>query len=82
MPTAIASSEQDIGRALAFEEARDAMVTLRAMRSLLTPGQMETLEILMDDEARRTIFKSMEDVARGNVQPLSEALREIEEETC
>ena len=54
----------------AFEEARDAVVTLRVLKPLLTKQDAETLSILMDKELISHIDKSLEEARSDMLEPI------------
>ncbi len=55
---------------IAFEEAREAVVKIQTLKSLLTPGELETLEILLDKENIIHIAQSLDDAKQGNIEPI------------
>lgn len=67
-------------RKIAFERARDAVTVIRTVRPMLTPSQAETLALLLDDETRETIERSVGEAERGQHRPLKEAIDDTEDE--
>lgn len=53
-----------------YEEAREAVATLWALRPLLSPQDAETLAILMDKDLIAHLEKSMTEAAGGKTEPL------------
>lgn len=49
-----------------FEEAREAIIKLETLTRVLTPGELETLEILFDKRATALIAASLQDARGGN----------------
>ncbi|MAG28792.1 hypothetical protein CL632_01430 [bacterium] len=60
--------------ARAFEDAREAVFTLRDSRSSLSPQEKETLSILMDKELMGQLNTSLRDARDGKVEPLENIL--------
>jgi len=58
---------------LAFEEAKEAIITLKKIAPLLSRSQLETLEILMDKELTKTLLESVKEADRGEVVPFEKA---------
>lgn len=59
-----------------FEKAREAVVVIKTLCNTLTPGERETLALLMDSEAMDTIEKSVTEAESGNFEPLEKAVQE------
>ncbi|MBI4276796.1 hypothetical protein HY629_03085 [Candidatus Uhrbacteria bacterium] len=57
-----------------FEKAREAVVTIKTLRPTLTSAERETLALLLDHDAMETIERGVEEVARGQVEPLEGAV--------
>ena len=54
-----------------FEEAREAVVKLESLSRLLTPAELETLEILFDKHAMATLAKSLAEAEQGKYKPIA-----------
>jgi hypothetical protein len=54
----------------AFEEARDAVTKLRALRPLLSSRDAETLGIIMDRDLMRHLDESTREARAGKTEPL------------
>ncbi len=59
-----------------FEKAREAVATIQTLKPSLSPSELETLELLMDNAAMETIKKSVEEAEVGNVISLEDAVKE------
>ena len=59
----------------AFEKAREAALTLLALKEILTPAQLETLEILLDKKSLDQIAKSLKEAEKGKFEPLENILK-------
>ena len=59
----------------AFEKAREAALTLLALKEILTPAQLETLEILFDKKSLDQIAKSLKEAEKGKFEPLENILK-------
>ena len=57
-----------------FEKAREAVITLKTLKPTLSPAELETLGLLMDNDAMETIEQSAKEAAAGQYQPLERAL--------
>ena len=58
-----------------FEEAREAVITLKNLRKYLTQAELETLEILLDKNAVRQISKSLKEAGKGKFEPIKNILK-------
>ena len=58
----------------AFEEAREALIKLETLSKLLTPTDLETLEILLDKNAINIISKSLKEAEAGKLEPIKKIL--------
>ena len=54
----------------AFGVAKEAISTLGVVSKLLDPSELETLEILMDKELKKTLDQSLKDAKSGRVSSL------------
>jgi len=52
---------------LAFEEAKEAIITLKRIAPVLSKSQRETLEILMDKELTKTLIESAKEADKGDI---------------
>lgn len=59
-----------------FEKAREAALTLLALKDMLTPSELETLEILLDKKATDQIAQSVREYAEGKYEPLDTILED------
>lgn len=57
-----------------FEKAKEATLTLLALKDTLTPSELETLEILLDKETKDQLAESVRDAKEGRVEPLDSIL--------
>mgnify|MGYP001569597465 CR=1 FL=1 len=55
---------------LAFEEARESIARLSALKPFLAPADEETLSILMDKKLIGDLRRSLSDGQAGKVSPL------------
>lgn len=53
-----------------FEEAREAVIRLEALSRVLTPAELETLELLFDKHAMAIISKSLQEAEKGKYEPI------------
>jgi len=58
-----------------FEKAREAAVTLLALKDVLTAAELETLEILLDKKSLDQISESLEEAKQGKLEPLETILK-------
>jgi len=56
----------------AFEDARDALIKLETLVHVLSPSEVETLEILLDREAMEIIGQGIEEAERGELIPIEQ----------
>jgi len=54
----------------AFEDAREAVIKLETLSRLLTPADLETLEILLDKKTVNLLSKSLKEAGRGKIKPI------------
>ena len=54
----------------AFEDAREAVIKLETLSRLLTPADLETLEILLDKKTVNLLSKSLKEAGRGKIMPI------------
>ena len=54
----------------AFEEARNAVIKLETLSRLLSPADLETLEIILDKKAINLLSKSFNEAERGKLEPI------------
>jgi DNA replication protein DnaD len=57
-----------------FEEAREAVIKLETLSRLLTPAELETLEILFDKNATGLIAESLQEAAEKRYEPIAKIL--------
>ena len=57
-----------------FEEAREAIIKLEALSRVLTPAELETLEILFDKHATGLIAKSLQEAEGRTYEPIARIL--------
>ena len=69
------SSSKDTVRFYAFEKAREAALTLLELRESLEPGELETLEILLDKESVDQLSKSVKEAQEGKLEPIENILK-------
>ena len=58
----------------AFEDAREAVIKLETLSRLLTPADLETLEILLDKKTVNLLSKSLKEAKKGKVTPIKSCL--------
>jgi hypothetical protein len=58
-----------------FEEAREAVITLKNLQKYLSPAELETLEILLDKKIVRQLSKSLKESDRRKLEPLKNILK-------
>jgi hypothetical protein len=67
----LAYTDRDMENAVknlkAFEDARNALVKIQTLVSVLSPTDVETLELLLDDEAMEIIAQGVEEEKRGEL---------------
>ena len=57
-----------------FEKTREAVMTIKNLRPVLSAAEVETLLLLLDNEAMETIERSVEEAAAGVFEPLETAM--------
>ena len=57
-----------------FEKAREAVITIKALRPALSPAERETLSLLLDSDSMEAIEKSVEEADHGLLQPLEKVV--------
>ena len=57
-----------------FEEAREAIIKLETLSRVLTPAELETLEILFDKHATGLIAKSLQEAEGRTYEPIARIL--------
>lgn len=62
-------------RFLIFEKARESVLTLLALKEMLTPAELETLEILLDKKSLRQLSKSLKEAKEGKFKPIESILK-------
>lgn len=72
--SSIKSKTSDIGFK-ALEEARDAVIKLKALQPLLSPEDEETLAILMDKQLIDQLTQSLKEAHKGKLEPLNSILK-------
>lgn len=58
-----------------FEKAREAVLTLLALKDVLTTAELETLEILLDRESLNELSESLEESKAGKLEPIENILK-------
>ena len=58
-----------------FEQAREASLTLLALKEILTPSELETLELLLDKKSLNQISKSFKEAKQGKLEPFENILK-------
>jgi len=54
----------------AFKEAREAVTKIQALVKYLTPGDLETLELLLDEKAISTIDQGRIEAKKGQLESI------------
>ena len=57
-----------------FEEAREAIIKLETLSRVLTPSELETLEILFDRHVTALIAKSLQEAEQGRYEAIGKIL--------
>ena len=57
-----------------FEEAREAIIKLETLSRVLTPAELETLEVLFDKKATAIIATSLQEARSGKLEPIDKLL--------
>jgi hypothetical protein len=57
-----------------FEEAREAIIKLETLSRVLTPAELETLEVLFDKHATAIITTSLQEAQRGKIESITKIL--------
>jgi hypothetical protein len=57
-----------------FEEAREAIIKLETLSRVLTPAELETLEILFDKHATALIAQSLGEADQKRYEPIANIL--------
>jgi len=57
-----------------FEEAREAVIKLETLSRVLTPAELETLEILFDKHATGLIARSLQEEEERKLEPIANIL--------
>jgi len=58
-----------------FEEAREAVITLKNLRKYLTSAELETLEILLDKKNVHQLSESLKEARAGKLEPFENILK-------
>ena len=58
-----------------FEKAKEATLTLLALKDTLTSGELETLEILLDKSTKDQLAESLQDAEERRANPLDSILK-------
>lgn len=58
-----------------FEKAREATLTLLALKDILTSSELETLEILLDKKSLNQISESLQEAKKGELEPIESILK-------
>jgi len=58
-----------------FEKAREATLTLLALKDILTPSELETLEILLDKKSLGQLSESLRETIKGKFEPIENILK-------
>ena len=64
-----------IPRFQVFEKAREAALTLLILKEVLSPAELETLEILLDKKSLDQISKSLKEAKEKKLEPLENILK-------
>ena len=59
----------------AFERAREAVNSLLTLRAVLSPAEIETLEILLDKENIARLSQSFKEADEGKLEPIENILK-------
>ncbi len=74
MPRTTTKSKVKAQNPQLFEEAREAVIKLETLSRLLTPADLETLEILFDKHATGLISQSMQEASQQRYEPIKNIL--------
>jgi hypothetical protein len=64
-------SSKQLNNPRIFEDAREAIIKLEALTRILTPAELETLEILFDRDATSLIAKSLQESEEMTYVPIA-----------
>lgn len=73
-PMSRITTKQKINNPQLFEEAREAVIKLEILSRLLTPADLETLEILFDKHTTGLISRSIREAAQKRYEPIENIL--------
>ena len=74
-PIPMSRASTKISNSRVFEESREAMIKLETLARVLTPGELETLEILFDKRATALIGASLQEARQGTYDSIDGLLR-------
>lgn len=66
--------DQPPGHIQVFEKAREAALTLLALKDVLTPSELESLEILLDKKSLNQLSESLKEAKGGKIEALENIL--------
>lgn len=58
-----------------FEKAREAALTLLLLKDILTPSELETLEILLDKKSLGQLSESLKEARGRKLEPIENILK-------
>ncbi len=64
-----------IPRFQVFEKARESALTLLALKEILTPSELETLELLLNKKSLSQISKSLKEANEEKLEPFENILK-------
>jgi hypothetical protein len=70
----MSNSSTKVNNPRIFEEAREAIIKLETLSRVLTPGELETLEVLFDKHATAIIATSLQEAQRGKIESITKIL--------
>ena len=70
----MARADTKLNNPRVFEEAREAIIKLETLSRVLTPAELETLEVLFDKHATALIAKSFQEAERRTYEPIARIL--------
>ena len=72
--TSMSHSSTKVNNPRIFEEAREAIIKLETLSRVLTPAELETLEILFDKHATAIIATSLQEAQLGKIESITKLL--------
>ncbi len=71
----LAREKMPLFRPEVFEEAREAVITLKTLKKYLSSTELETLELLFDKKIVHQLSKSLKEAEQGKLKPFESILK-------